>query len=68
MQKQLDARLLAAFHAVDLEDMSIILRHVERMADKRTAEKRRAASSRHTRGLRLIDCQALDRAPDAPVN
>jgi hypothetical protein len=68
MQKQLDARLLAAFHAVDLEDMSIILGHVELLADKRTAEKRRAASSHPTRGLRLIDCRELDRAPAVPIN
>lgn len=39
MQKQLDARLLAAFHAVELEDMPIIINYVEFMAEKRRQAK-----------------------------
>lgn len=37
MSKQLDARLLKAFHAVDFEDMPIIIDYVEFIAEKRSA-------------------------------
>lgn len=37
-QKGLDARLLAAFHAVDLEDMWIVINYVEFIADNRRSK------------------------------
>jgi hypothetical protein len=53
MQNQLDARLLKAFHAVDLEDMHFIVSYVERMAKKRTGARAhrstlKLVSSSHT--------------------